>query len=185
MPIFFDSIETLQSFSLEQHSQLNCRFCFQSQHFISHGFVYKQESCGQSRIVGKRLFCTNRYGRSGCGRTVQLYLSTELPSCRYASSVLFLFIAALLAGSSVASAYFMATGTEDSRHAWRWLSKLNNQLGRFRTKVRQRVIEADFKHRSHRLQLLLPTLNRLFCILNEANPCATFQQRFQAGFLTA
>lgn len=43
-----------------------CRRCGQSTQFVSHGFVYRKQYRGDRAEVGKRLFCANRRGRSGC-----------------------------------------------------------------------------------------------------------------------
>ncbi|MEW4368047.1 hypothetical protein, partial [Aliikangiella maris] len=47
------------------------------------GYVYKQRDYRQRDIVGKQMICSQRYGRSGCGRTRQLYLQQVVPGRHY------------------------------------------------------------------------------------------------------
>ena len=62
----------------------------------------------------KLAFCSNRYGRKGCGRTFQLYVANEIPSCRYGATHLFVFIRALMAKLNIEEAYLKATGQSES-----------------------------------------------------------------------
>ena len=134
MQTFFDdmdSIERLTS-SLQSDPSLQCKHCFKSDHLMSHGFVYKQRSMSLRETVGKRIICCNRYGHQGCGRTIGLNIASQLPNRRYDTTVLFSFISLLLLGSCVCSAYCRATNQQQSRHAWRWIKQLTQNLTRYR-----------------------------------------------------
>lgn len=83
MPKYFNDMDTLHRFTLEidrYQDELQCHHCAKNDQFVSHGFIYKQRSQSLREAVGKRIFCSNRYGRSGCARTFRLYIATELPS---------------------------------------------------------------------------------------------------------
>ncbi|MFQ3248044.1 MAG: hypothetical protein ACI9SP_004704 [Arenicella sp.] len=82
MQRFFDSFSIINLFtlSLDHHqNKTQCAHCLKNNQFISHGIIYKQTSIAERKPVGKRIICSNRYGRSGCGRTVQLYVSNRIP----------------------------------------------------------------------------------------------------------
>ncbi len=162
MHYFFDNLDSLHqlTLNLDAHpDRFRCLRCRQSDQFVSHGFVYKKQHQGQRRAVGKRLFCANRYARSGCGATLRLSLADTLPRLQYAAAQLQTFVFVLIAGATVADAYCHATGAASSRHAWRWLTKLQHRLGDFRTWLGRRDHNgAPFVRRCRRLRLLLPTL---------------------------
>ncbi len=102
MQRFFEDFESIQQFthSLNYHqNQLECSHCLKCDQFISHGIVFKQRSIDVKEPVGKRLFCSNLYGRSGCGRTFQLYVASEIPSFQYGAAPLIIFLASLLASN--------------------------------------------------------------------------------------
>jgi len=160
---------------------LKCQSCSKCDQFVSHGFVYKKQHQGDKEKVGKRIFCTNRYCRSGCGSTFRLYLCTEIPILHFGTAELLIFLRALLSHASIGVAYEKATGTVEPRNAYRWLNKLKDKLIDYRQflKVRHEKITTAFKSRGHRLKILLPTLQRVFStftnLSNFSNPCASYQ----------
>jgi hypothetical protein len=192
MQRFFKNFKSIEQFtlSLDYHQDtLKCLYCFKNDQFVSHGIVYKQRSIEVNEPVGKRIFCSNRYGRSGCGRTFQLMVAYELPGFQYGTAHLFLFITSLLTNLTVASAYQRATGQLEPRNAWRWLNRLTRRLAHYRPLSRKRPDPPStrFKSRARRLQLLLPTLEWLFtewtAAQNKDDPCSFFHLTHQRAFI--
>jgi hypothetical protein len=187
MKIFYDTLEALHQFSVSlDHHELTCTSCKARGQFVSHGFCYKQRSQTVREAVGKRLFCSKRSGRTGCGRTVQLYIATEVPKLHYGTTQLFAFINALLANFSIAAAYCKAVGKPESRHAWRWFKKVMLQLTAYRRYLHREahVTSPAFKTQSQSRQILLPTLHALFSAEHSSiNPIADFQQAHQVRFI--
>ncbi len=184
---YFSDIESIDSFSLSldvHKDALQCAHCSRKDQFVSHGFVYKQRSQTLRAKVGKRIFCSNRYGRSGCGRTYRLYIAEALPGLQYGAAHLFVFLLALMSHATVQQAYEKATGTEDPRNAWRWLNKLQVKLIDYRCFLQRRAdaLNAQFRSRVRRLQVLLPTVKRLFALFDDC-PCAHYQMRHQLRFI--
>jgi hypothetical protein len=187
MNIFFTTIALIDAFtlSLDCHtSTLQCQQCLKTGQFVSHGFIYKQRSLSVKEPVGKRILCSNRYGRSGCGRTVQLYIASELPSFRYGTAHLFVFLSSLLANFSVKQSYQKATRQPESRNAWRWLNALTHKLIHYRSvlRVRLKTVSNQYLSRIRRLQILLPTVERLFAKMNNC-PCSNYQLITQRPFM--
>jgi hypothetical protein len=183
MHTFFADIDSLDRFThgLDSHTDtLQCRHCQQRGQLVSHGFVYKKQHGGEPLPVGKRIFCSNRCGRSGCGRTRRLYLAAVIPAWHYAASCLTGFVSGLCAGVSIAAAYCAATGAASHRQAYRWLHKLDCRLSVYRclTPRHERPLTMG---RCRRLALLLPALATLFEHLGP-QPCARFQFQQQATF---
>jgi len=183
---FFNNLEQLHLFtlSLEYHqNNTQCHQCLKYNHFVSHGFVYKKQSQGEKRIVGKRIFCSNRYGRAGCGRTHQLYLANQIPFIQTNTQQLFHFLFQLISLVSIQKAYHRATGTDNPRQAYRWLNKLMVKLVDFRTLILDRWQKPlPFHYQTPRFQLLLPTLQHLFAKLGH-QPCRHYQILQQESFL--
>lgn len=178
----YDSIHRFTQ-SLDYHqSELECDHCLKNDQLVSHGNIYKQRSMNNAEKVGKRLFCSNRYGRTGCGRTFQLYVATEIPSFRYGAASLFVFITALLAHLKISEAYEQATGQTEPRNAWRWLHKLMFRLSELRSflRVRDHPSVGTVPKQPGYLPHLLPTLARLFTPHN--NGCFDFQISQQRAF---
>lgn len=163
---------------------LQCEKCSKRGQFVSHGFVYKNGHKGKRKITGKRIFCSNRNGRSGCGSTAILYLDESIPSLTYTTSHVGVFLSALMSGSSIHKAYKTATGTDNPRNAWRWLHKLYNRLMDYRGFLNARIETSSnpFRQRTRRLRLLLPTLQCLF-LKRQISSCAQYQSLAQKGFI--
>lgn len=185
MKRFYPDFDAINDFTLSlgfHQNQLECTHCAKSDQFVSHGIIYKQRSSSRVQKVGKRILCSKRYGRQGCGRTFQIYIANEIPSLRYGSAHLLVFITALIAKSTIETAYLQATGQSESRNAWRWLNKLMVKLSEYRTFLKSRK-EGCFNQthsNSNQLKHLLPTLARLFASAN--NGCVVVQMRQQQPF---
>lgn len=186
MQRFFPDFDSLDRFTLSLRAlgdQVSCPHCLNTRQLISHGRVYKQRSISRRVIVGKRVFCSNRYQHQGCGRTFQLYVALAIPGLRYGTSEVFRFLSSLRNGHSLEAAYTKATGQTDPRHGWRWLQRLQDNLTHFRCALQgrlepSRVVEGC----SRRLKLLLTTVHALFEQLPEC-PCVQFQCQQQRAFM--
>lgn len=186
MKIYFECLILLQQFTLNLNTPDNvsqCQKCLVNGQFISHGFVYKYQNSNKKKIVGKRVFCSNRNGRSGCGGTIILYLSETIPRMRFNTEHMTVFLFSLLKNFNIQQAYQSATKTKDPRNAYRWLHKLQNKLMNYRLFLKQRTVQiVNFKSRNQRLQLLLPTIQSLFSKLGQQS-CQQYQQQCQASFV--
>lgn len=152
------------SFSLDSlpPSDSACPHCGQSEHSVSHGYLYKHVSINRREVVGKRILCSRRDGRNGCGRTRQWYLADVVPGRQYRLSVFIAFVHALLSGDAVEPAYLKAIGSNaQPRHAWRWLQCFLKQLPWWRTHLSPANEAVAVTQRSSTLRILLPTLKAL------------------------
>jgi len=186
MKRFYPDFESIDLFTLSldfHQNELECAHCSKHDQFVSHGIIYKQRSSAFAEKVGKRIFCSNRHGRSGCGRTFQLYSANEIPAFRYGAAHLFIFITALITHTNIDDAYYQATGQPEARNAWRWLSKLMSQLSQHRSYLKKIGDNnlGPFNSSIHSLKHLLPTFIPLFH--SEKNGCFDYQLSQQRVFL--
>lgn len=184
MQVFFSSMASLEHFthSLGMITPDNaCQHCSQNDQWVSHGYVYRQQTMAERHAVGKRILCSQRYGKDGCGRTRQLYFANIIPSRRHCMQTLAAFILLLCKGLTVTQAYQDAREDphRDPRHAWRWLNALTAQLGRLRTSLCRKASTAltHLHHRSRKLTILLPTLHNLFLLHPDELTIQTQQQQ--------
>ncbi|MBL4864830.1 MAG: hypothetical protein JKY67_00460 [Pseudomonadales bacterium] len=190
MRLFFDNIDHLDQFThgLDQHiGSIACQHCLKPNQLVPHGFVYKNQHLNNlidKEPVGKRLLCSNRYGRTGCGRTIRLYLADNIPALSRTAIPITLFFLALLSGKPIQLAYKEATRTNDPRNAYRWLCKCQARLTRYRAfLVNQReAFTTTIRSRSERLQILLPTIEGLRIVFSDSF-VADFQLALQQRFM--
>lgn len=187
MKRYFDNLDSLHRFALSldcQTDALCCQHCSKKDQFVSHGFVYKKQYHAKTRPVGKRLFCSNRAGRSGCGRTIRLYLTTELARLHYTATHLTVFLLRLLAGQSTQQAYQAATQTTEPRNGWRWLNLLQRRLIDYRAFINPPIARppARFRAVTKQRRILLSTLQRFFSTFGES-ACSQYQSKTQRAFV--
>lgn len=142
--------------------------------------MYKDVCADGAQVAGKRIICSNRYGKRGCGRTRQLYLADVIPKRQYRLSVVIAFMKALLRGMLMEQAYLNAINAcaKEARHAWRWIKDFLKQLSVWRTILSKPAEIFVPLGRSETLKRLLPTLERLLNL----NDIATYQTHFQRAF---
>lgn len=182
---YFNDLDTLHRFTLSLDCQMDpirCHHCSKTNQFVSHGFVYKKQHHGKTRTVGKRIFCSNRSGHSGCGRTLRLYLVTEISKLHYTAVHITAFVLALLCGRTIQQAYLAATQSSDPRNAYRWLNKLQRKLIGYRALLKTQCVRpiCQFAVRTRERHILLATLQALFSAIGT---CAQVQQQTQASFV--
>lgn len=184
MQIYYPDLRAIDQQTRQLEHQ-HCRHC-QHRQLVSHGFIYKKRVGATLEAVGKRVFCSNRGRRTGCGRTMRLYLDSALHRLHYAASHLLAFVFALLAGMPVQQAYRHATGCPEPRHAWRWLHRLRQQLPSYRSLQLSPLLPAAPTASCARRPPWHALLSSTFSWLQQhftAPLCATFQRQLQRPFL--
>ena len=84
MQKFFHSIDEIGRFIGNLRPlQRSCPHCDATNTLCSHGFIHKFGQFNTKHLVGKRVYCSNRYQKNGCGRTFQLYLADFIPRLHF------------------------------------------------------------------------------------------------------
>jgi hypothetical protein len=192
MKTYYSNLDAIHQQPLQLQLE-HCKHCQQTQQLVSHGFIRKKRNCADPQAVGKRVFCSNRHQRTGCGRTMQLYLDSTLRYLHHAGSAVVAFVLLLLAGIPIGLAYMQATGKDTPRHAYRWLHRLHAQISTYRSLFHQPLLEQqqqtttvathDPSHRPHALRrsLLASTFDALLKRFKQPL-CQTYQAQLQRPF---
>lgn len=161
MQTYYPDMQAIEQQTLQLEHE-RCLHCQQTQQLISHGFVHQKRVGALPVAIGKRVFCSNRNQRTGCGRTVRLYLDSPVRYLHYAAGIVEVFLLALIAGINTQRAYQQATGTEAPRNGYRWLIKVWAQLSVYRSLLHQPSLSSAprtaIQPRHPRRCLLLATL---------------------------
>jgi len=185
MQIYYPNLHAIEQQTMQlEHSQ--CAHCKQTQQLVSHGFIRKKRVGAEPEAIGKRVFCSNRNKRTGCGRTMQLYLDSTIRYLHYAGGCVAAFVSSLIAGITIRRAYYHATGTTTPRHAYRWLKRLCAQSSVYRSLAHrpplQDAPEVTEAHRPLRLLSLMSTFTALLQRFGQPL-CAAYQAQLQQSFL--
>lgn len=185
MQIYFPSLQAIE----QQTTQLDlaqCAHCQRTRQLVSHGFIRKKRVGAEPEAVGKRVFCSNRNQRTGCGRTMQLYLDATVRYLHHGGATVVAFVLALMAGTSIEQAYTGATGAGTARNAYRWLTRLGTRLSFYRSLSHRPPLwatDADATPcRSLRLTLLMATFEALLQRFGQPL-CAAYQCQSQGPLL--
>jgi len=185
MQTYYSTLEAIAQ-QTQQLDGVACRHCGKREQLVSHGFIYKKQAVASNPVsVGKRVLCSQRFGRTGCGRTVQLYLASVVRYLHAAGPALANFIGHLLAGLAIAKAYQQATGATESRQSYRWFNRMFLRLSDYRSQSHRAPVPSESgpckAHGSLRRHLLTTTLEHLLRHF-QAPLCATYQQQLQTSF---
>ncbi len=95
-------LETIvQSIKLKQ-----CRHCGIIGMLILHDYIYGFDEYRNYRLVkGRRIFCSNRNNRKGCGRTISYFIINFINETLISSSIAWQFLLFILSGMSIEKAY--------------------------------------------------------------------------------
>ncbi|MFO0570253.1 MAG: hypothetical protein U0263_31720 [Polyangiaceae bacterium] len=110
-----------------------CPHCRQVGTLIGHGVLrgYAERSSA-SVVRGRRILCSNRGRRPGCGRTFSVLLSTVVPGFVVRTLTLWCFAKAVLSGLSRRSAWLCEAGASlalsSGYRLWRRLSAAQSAL---------------------------------------------------------
>jgi hypothetical protein len=185
MQIYYPSLQAIEQ-QTRQLDHAQCAHCQQTQQLVSHGFIRKKQVGAQPQAVGKRVFCSNRNQRTGCGRTVQLYLDSTVRYLHYAGGCVVAFLVCLIKSMTIEEAYHHATGAATPRNAYRWLDKLWAQLSSYRSlSHRPGFLPTDAPAPANaqpRRGLLLRSCNALLQRFGQPL-CANYQRQLQRAFL--
>ena len=120
---------------LQRLSRFSCKHCGRAGTLIGHGFLWGYaEGSSELEVRGRRLFCSNRGRKGGCGQTVSVLLAEMLVGFMLRASTLWEFLSKLAEGLSaerarpshwqlsVRSAYRVAQRLKSAAVVWRaWL----------------------------------------------------------------
>jgi hypothetical protein len=110
-----------------------CPHCRETGTLIGHGFLRGYAERGSGLVVrGRRIFCSNRGRRPGCGRTFSVKLQTVVSGFVVSTVTLWCFVQAVLGGLTLRAAWLVeAAGTlslSSGYRLWRRLGAAQSAL---------------------------------------------------------
>ena len=103
----------------ERLKLISCPHCKVVGTLIRHGSLYGFDDSSPPRqtVRARRVFCSNRHRRAGCGRTVSVWLAHKIRHLSVTTGVLWAFLQLAVAVSIAAA--IRATNCQRSDRAWR------------------------------------------------------------------
>lgn len=175
IPRFYNSIADFNVFYMRL-KLVKCPFCRLVGCLILHGYLHGYDENKDSECIrGRRIFCSNRNRRSGCGKTFSILKSLFLKFFRLQAVTLWTFIKGLLAGKTKKAAW-QSTGIQISES---FLYGVARRLTVNKSHIRTRLYTLE-AHKASCQNSIFHQLKQLF---NSGNPISAFQYYFQDDFL--
>src|SRR5690242_970064 len=107
----------------ERLKQTACPHCKIVGTLIRHGFLYgfDDKSPRRKTVRARRVFCSNRNARPGCGRTFSVWIADKIRRLGLTTGALWRFLQRAAAGSI--SAAIRAAGSQRSDRTWQRIWK--------------------------------------------------------------
>jgi hypothetical protein len=122
----------------ERLKQMRCPHCKAVGALIRHGFLYgfDESSSREKAKRARRVFCSNRTARRGCGRTFSVWFADKIRRLSLTSSALWRFLQRAVADSIVAASRAADCGL--SERTWQ---RVWNRFDRGQSKIRTALCE--------------------------------------------
>jgi hypothetical protein len=174
-PRFVEGEAGLERARLEA-KQDDCPHCGRADTLVRHGLLYGYAAYGAGTLVrGRRLLCSNRHRRPGCGRTVAVLLATVIAGCVVSTRVVSTLVEAVVKGGAPSSTGNVPVHPRSRSRLWQRLQGAQHHL---RTRLLALAPPPSSTH-SEPIAQLWSHLRHVFagasCLL------ASFQLRFQIG----
>jgi len=129
---FCRGVEEWTAFA-ERVKQTPCPHCKVVGTLIRHGFLYGFDESNPQRTTlrARRIFCSNRNARPGCGRTFSVWLADKIRRLSLTTGALWRFLQVALAGSVLAAG--RALDCQRSDRTWQ---RIWNRFGQAQSKIR-------------------------------------------------
>jgi len=162
---------------------IHCPHCQRTGYLILHGYLsgYDDKGSNKKIIRGRRIFCSNRNQRHGCGHTFSILASHILKNCTITTKNLWDFLNNILKGMSKFIAFSILNLPFSISTIYRLYQRIELRQHTLRTlllKISPPPINVQSSNP------LIKTILHLKAVFTRtSNPLADFQAQFQAYLL--
>lgn len=159
-----------------------CPHCELSGFLILHGYLYGYCEQDDSLIQrGRRIYCSNRNNKNGCGRTFCIRPASVLPKLRISAQSLWRFLDNVKNGFCLTCAFRAAKGTMSQSSVYRLFKKFSLNQTRIRTVLSRAKDPPTAEHVQAPFVQTILHLKSAFD--TAACPITEFQSHFQTPLL--
>jgi len=166
---------------MDNLKMVRCPICGRTGYLNRHGCLKGYSDSGQDKDErGKRVFCSNRNCRAGCGRTYSILLAYNLFRRMLNTLQLWAFISLISDGSSIKSAWQQTCKLALETAYSTWTSFRKNQ-SHIRSRLSRHSAAPKAIHAGSAINHLIAHLKDSF--IGKKDPIGEFQASFQVPFL--
>jgi hypothetical protein len=164
--------------------QMACPHCQVVGALIRHGFLRGfDETSPQRTVRARRIFCSNRNTRPGCGRTFSIWRADKIRQLSLTTAALWLFLQRAVAGTILAAG--LAVHCRLSNRTWQRIwQRFEHAHTKIRTALSARCPPPELPPPRSRRLPAVQTLAHLQAVFPDAHcPIAAFQLSLRTFFL--
>lgn len=177
---YSSTLEELHQYSLSLKWKM-CPSCSKVGFLIGHGFLRGYSAKGPDLIVrGRRFFCSNRFRKSGCGRTFSVLSGEMIRGFVVTAQILWELLQRMGAGMSANSAWKLVAPDLSVESGHRLIRRLRQSQSRMKSYLCQIRPPPDIETNDPLLQLAAHFQN---CFPLSPCPLSQFQVHFQESLL--
>lgn len=167
----------------ERLKQTPCPHCQVVGALIRHGCLYGFDDSSPRRktLRARRVFCSNRQARRGCGRTFSVWLADKIRRLSLTSGGLWRFLHGVVTDGIGAAIRAATAGPVSDRTCYRIWKRFRLAQSNLRTALSRRCLPPGLPAQHRPAAQTLAHLHAAFA--NADCPIAAFQQAMRAFFL--
>jgi hypothetical protein len=178
---FYRSVEEWRAIA-ERLKQTPCPHCKVVGTLIRHGFLYGfDESHPRKTVRARRVFCSNRQARRGCGRTFSIWLADKIRRLSLSADGLWRFLQRAASDGVRAAIRAAASGPLSDRTWQRTWKRFHLAQSNLRTALSGRCRPPELPAAQRPVAHVLAHLQAAFP--NDPHPIAAFQHTTQTFFV--
>ena len=159
-----------------------CLHCKVTGMLILHGSSHGTDESGRIVLRARRVFCSNRSARTGCGRTFSVWLTDHIKGLKVTTSRLWRFVMKAVAGPIEAAIRDLNSRLSDRTWQRIWARFIKAQ-STIRTHLANRFPPPQQPLEPSRRPAALVLAHLQHAFPNAACPIAAFQQAFRSFFM--
>jgi hypothetical protein len=179
---YFDNLEEVVAF-FTRLKLLICPHCKCTGFLVRHGFLrgYAEDQCSTVVERGRRIFCSNRNTRKGCGRTFSILYSAFIKNHTITAKTVNRFLANIAKGMNRLKALTETGSSFVVSSCYRIFNRIKLTQARIRTLLLSAQPPPDGVGLLDPVVQTVLHLNSVFPL--SSCPVSSFQSRFQVSFI--
>jgi len=161
----------------------SCPYCHVSGYLILHGYLYgySEQSDFEKIRRGRRIFCSNRNRKSGCGKTYSILIAGFIKNFMITAVTVWSFLDQWMRGMSLSEAFRRSGSKMAQSCVYRIFNRFKKSQSHIRTLLKR---IKDPPHMPYTKDPTVLTLFHLRAVFNKSIcPISSFQHYFQVSFL--
>ncbi len=179
---YYSSQEDFNKF-YQKIKLIQCPFCHLVSTLILHGYLYGySETYNSKKIVrGRRIFCSNRKKRNGCGRTFSLLISYIIKKFNIQSKSLWWFLKGIANGKNKKKAFKSTRLNFSNTSIYRLYNRFKNHQTHIRIYLLKKCKPPALPDTVNPMIQTIKHIQEAF--RSSSCPIMAFQETFQESFL--